>query len=209
MARLPLAPTKGSLIGVREELALAEEAHELLERKRDVLVNELMRYTDRLREVERELHEHYGRGLDLFKTARVRMGESRVRQALTYPLAENDFNMLDRSVMGVHVVELSLEKAAPQPRPGFAESVPELDEARGHLRKALDVLGEYVTRMGSVWRLATEIRKTQRRINALENIFIPQYKETADFIQSVLEENEREEFFRQKRVKSKLASTYK
>ena len=89
--------------------------------------------------------------------------------------------------------------------PGPGESVPEFDDAGENFRAALEVLGEYVTRMGSVWRLATEIKKTQRRINALENIFIPQYDETASYIEGVLEENEREEFFRQKRVKSKIS----
>ena len=56
-----------------------------------------------------------------------------------------------------------------------------------------------------MWRLANEVKKTQRRVNALETIFIPHYEGARDYIQSVLEENEREEFFRQKRVKNKLA----
>ncbi|MBD3182512.1 V-type ATP synthase subunit D, partial [Candidatus Poribacteria bacterium] len=55
-----------------------------------------------------------------------------------------------------------------------------------------------------VWRLAAEIRKTQRRVNALENIFIPEYEETVKAIEEVLEENEREEFIRKKKVKSVL-----
>ncbi|MCD6405588.1 MAG: V-type ATP synthase subunit D [Planctomycetes bacterium] len=205
MSRLPLAPTKGNLLAVKDELGLASEAYELMERKRDVLVNELMRYADRLREVEREFYARFGRGITAFRTARALLGASRMRQALSFPVVENEFSILDRSVMGVHIIELSITKTADEPMPGPAESVPEFEEAGEHLHKALEVLGEYVTRMGSVWRLATEVKKTQRRLNALENIFIPQYRETAHFIQGVLEENEREEFFRQKRVKSKLA----
>lgn len=204
MSRISIAPTKGNLLTTREELGLASEAHELLERKRDVLVNELMRYADRLREVEAEFHAKFTGGMELFQRARARMGRMRTKQALFFPLEENEYGILDRSVMGVHVIELAISKVAVQPMPGPAESVPELEEAAGRLQEALGLLGEYVTRMGSVWRLATEIKKTQRRVNALENIFIPQYKETSDFIQGVLEENEREEFFRHKRVKSKL-----
>lgn len=205
MSRLPVAPTKGALITIREEMGLAREAHELLERKRDVLVNELMRYADRLREVERQFQERYSKGMARFRLAGARMGEIRSRQALSFPLSENQYNILHRSVMGVHIVELSITAAEGQSMPGPAESVPELDEAAGLLRQALELLGEYVTRLGSVWRLATEIKKTQRRLNALESIFIPQYEETASFIEGVLEENEREEFFRQKRVKNKIA----
>jgi len=205
MSRLPLAPTKGNLLTVTEEMGLAGEAHELLERKRDVLVNELMRYADRLREVEREFQGKYRRGMDFLRRARARMGHVRMREAMAFPLKENECNILDRSVMGVHIIELSITRPQVQPMPGPGESVPEFDEAAACFREALDALGEYATRMGSVWRLATEIKKTQRRVNALENIFIPQYEETAAYIESVLEENEREEFFRQKRVKNKIA----
>lgn len=205
MARLSLAPTKGNLLTVKEEMGLASEAHELLERKRDVLVNELMRYADRLREVEAEFHGKYRAGMDMFRRARARMGQTRTRQALAFPLRENEYNILDRSVMGVHIMELSITEAKRQPMPGPGESVPEFDDAGANFREALEVLGEYVTRMGSVWRLATEIKNTQRRVNALENIFIPQYEETASYIGGMLEENEREEFFRHKRVKSKMS----
>ena len=56
----------------------------------------------------------------------------------------------------------------------------------------------------SVWRLAAEIRKTQRRVNALENIFIPEYEGTVKAIEEILEESDREEFIRKKKVKSVL-----
>ena len=205
MSRLQLAPTKGNLITVREEMVLAGQAHELLERKRDVLVNELMRYADRLREAEKVFAGSFLKGQKHLREARARLGESRSRQALDFPLNENEYNILDRSVMGVHIIELSIAKTAQEPMPGPADSTPALEEAAENFRKALEVLAEFVTRTGAVWRLATEIKKTQRRLNALENIFIPQYRETVSYIQGVLEESEREEFFRHKRVKSKIA----
>lgn len=205
MSRLQLAPTKGNLITVREEMVLAGQAHELLERKRDVLVNELMRYADRLREAEKLFAGSFSKGMKHLREARARLGESRSRQALDFPLNENEYNILDRSVMGVHIIELSIAKTAKEPMPGPADSTPALEEAAENFRKALEVLSEFVTRTGAVWRLATEIKKTQRRLNALENIFIPQYRETVSYIEGVLEESEREEFFRHKRVKSKIA----
>jgi V/A-type H+-transporting ATPase subunit D len=202
-----IAPTKGNLILVKEELILAQEAYELLDRKREVLINELMRYMHELREVQDRFHEKFVKALVQFRMALARMGQADMNRALDFPMVENEFNILHRSVMGVHVLELSIAKPATQPMPGPAQSTPELEEAGALMREALEVLGDYVTKIGSVWRLANEVKKTQRRVNALEYIFIPNYRQTRDYIQAVLEENEREEFFRQKRVKSKLAST--
>lgn len=199
------APTKGNLIETKEELALANEAYELLDRKREVLINELMRYVHQLREIEERFQGKFVKGLDLFRSAQAQLGAMRMSKALDFRMVENEFDIFHRSVMGVHVVELTMGEPAVQPMPGPAESAPELEEAAVVLREALGDLGDYVTRIGSVWRLAHEIRKTQRRVNALENIFIPHYEETRDYIQAALEENEREEFFRQKRVKNKLA----
>jgi V/A-type H+-transporting ATPase subunit D len=204
---LSVAPTKGTLITIKEELLLAVKAHELLERKREVLINELMRYLHDLREAEAKFHAKFVEGLKKFQAAKARMGEERTGVAMSFPVTPNKFNILHRSVMGVRILELSIEKPAGQPMPGPGGGVPELDQAYRALQEALTLLGNYVTRIGSVWRLATEVKKTQRRVNALESIFIPRYEETRDFIQAVLEESEREEFFRQKRVKNKLART--
>jgi V/A-type H+-transporting ATPase subunit D len=200
-----LAPTKGNLIVLKEELALAREAHELLDRKREVLISELMRYMHDLREAQDRFHGKFLKGLESLKVARAVMGAQRTAKAFDFPLRENEISLLHRSVMGVHVLELSISKTAAQPAPGPLSSTPELDEAAAALKESLAALGEYVTRIGSVWRLAHEVKKTQRRVNALETIFMPYYEHARDYIQSVLEENEREEFFRQKRVKNKLA----
>jgi V/A-type H+-transporting ATPase subunit D len=207
MSRIATAPTKGALIALKEELTLARGAHELLERKREVLINELMRYVHELRDSQQRFHEKFQAGLKLFVAARARMGNQLADLAMQFPVTENEFHILHRSVMGVHILELAISKAASQPLPGFATSVPELEEAYQCLQDALKLLGDYVTRLGSVFRLATEVKKTQRRVNALENIFIPGYESRRDFIQAVLEENEREEFFRHKRVKNKLAQS--
>lgn len=205
MSQISIAPTKGALITIKDELRLAVQAHELLERKREVLINELMRYVHEMRDAETRFQERFTAGLSMYVQARARLGQLDCDQALAFKVVENQINILHRSVMGVHILELSIEKAANEPLPGPAGSVPELEEAYRNLHEALGLLGPYVTRLSAVWRLVTEVKKTQRRVNALENIFIPRYEGIRDFIQAVLEENEREEFFRQKRVKNKLA----
>jgi len=78
-----------------------------------------------------------------------------------------------------------------------------LDEASAAFRKVLDSVPQLSELITSVWRLAGELRKTQRRVNALEHIFIPDYEETIAFIESALEEREREETFRLKRLKTR------
>ena len=161
-----IAPTKGNLILVKEELILAQEAYELLDRKREVLINELMRYMHELREVQDRFHEKFVKALVQFRMALARMGQADMNRALDFPMVENEFNILHRSVMGVHVLELSIAKPATQPMPGPAQSTPELEEAGALMREALEVLGDYVTKIGSVWRLANEVKKTQRRVNA-------------------------------------------
>jgi vacuolar-type H+-ATPase subunit D/Vma8 len=78
-----------------------------------------------------------------------------------------------------------------------------LDEASAAFREVLGHIPDLAELVTSVWRLAGELRKTQRRVNALQHIFIPEYEETVSFIESALEEREREETFRLKRLKAR------
>jgi len=79
-----------------------------------------------------------------------------------------------------------------------------LDEASKRFEELIEIIFKWSEIEISVWRLANEIKKTQRRVNALENIFIPDYQQTVKAIEEVLEENDREEFIRKKKVKSVL-----
>ena len=87
---------------------------------------------------------------------------------------------------------------------GLEGTGPALDEARQQFEQLIPIIYKWSEVETSVWRLAVEIRKTQRRVNALENIFIPQYEGTVKAIEEVLEESDREEFIRKKKVKSVL-----
>ena len=78
-----------------------------------------------------------------------------------------------------------------------------LDETALAFRKVVEMIPELSRLVTTVWRLAIELRKTQRRVNALQYIFIPEYEETVEFIVSSLEERDREETFRLKLLKSR------
>ena len=191
---------------MREELQLAAEARELLERKREVLVNELMSLMHDLRSLQERFHSGYRRALLKLQEAKARMGEERMKLAFSFEAELLEIETFHRSVMGVHVLELSAPPPPAQPLPGPQESAPELEEAQALMRDIVDLLLRYVSQTAAAWRVATEVQKTQRRVNALESIFIPDYHISIARIQSALEENEREEFFRLKRLKKKMRS---
>ena len=108
--------------------------------------------------------------------------------------------------MGVPVPIVEAHGEPPEMPYSLGDTMATLDEASAAFREVLNRIPELSELMTSVWRLARELRKTQRRVNALQYIFIPDYEDTVDFIESALEEREREETFRLKRLKAKTAA---
>jgi V/A-type H+-transporting ATPase subunit D len=105
--------------------------------------------------------------------------------------------------MGVLIPQIKAAGEPPEMPYSPGDTTAALDEASAAFREVLDDVPKLSELVTSVWRLAGELRKTQRRVNALEHIFIPNYEETIAFIESALEEREREETFRLKRLKTR------
>ena len=204
MARQLVAPTKGNLLRLQEELGLAEEGFELLDHKREVLINELYRVVSEYSQAVRLVNEKLVPALELFRRAVVRLGQEREAAALPVRVKEVEVVQMERSVMGVRLPTVSLEELPEQERPGAWDGNADLDESYKLFSQTPEYMVEYIETAMSVRRLSSEIKKTQRQVNALETVFIPDYEETIRFIRDTLEENEREAFFRQKRVKAKL-----
>ena len=204
MARQLVAPTKGNLLRLQEELGLAEEGFELLDHKREVLINELYRVVSEYSQAVRLVNEKLVPALELFRRAVVRLGQEREAAALPVRVKEVEVIQMERSVMGVRLPTMSLEEPPEQERPGTWDGNADLDESYKLFSQTPEYMVEYIETAMSVRRLSSEIKKTQRQVNALETVFIPDYEETIRFIRNTLEENEREAFFRQKRVKAKL-----
>jgi len=204
MARQLVAPTKGNLLRLQEELALAREGYELLDHKREVLINELYRVVSDYARSARLVNERLVPALELFRSAAVRLGEERRARALTPEVHELEATQVERSVMGVRLPTVSLGEAREQERLGTWDGNADLDRSYDLLSRIPEFMVEYIQTAMSVRRLSSEIRKTQRQVNALESVFIPDYEETITFIRDALEEAEREAFFRQKRVKAKF-----
>jgi len=111
-----------------------------------------------------------------------------------------------RSVMGVVVPTVRYTVPDRRPLYGFGDSSVVLDQATQAWGEALALIGELAEKVTAVWRLALELRRTQRRVNALENVFIPAYEETLAYIRDTLEEKDREDLFRMKRAKERLTT---
>ncbi len=197
-------PTRTNLLRAKQDLALATEGHRLLDQKREVLILELLQLLTRLREQARGTRTLLDRGYMLLDEAELSMGAAGIEDATLGPARGPEIGALERSVMGVAVPRLSVLRAAESPGGGTEGTSPEFDEGVEAMRKAVPELVKWAELHLAVFRLGAEVKKTQRRVNALGEVFIPETRERIARITSALEEAEREEFFRRKRVKSKL-----
>jgi len=208
MARLELAATRSNLISVRQRLKLAQDGHDLLNKKRDVLVIEILRMIEDAESVQRETEERFQRAYETMQEARAALGTERVRRIALSKPQEVDVRITPRSIMGIVVPAVDYCVAETGPIHGFGDTSVVLDQAEKDWKGILSLMGQLAEKVTTVWRLALELRRTQRRVNALENIFIPSYEETLKYIQETLEEKDREELFRMKRAKAMMTTKH-
>jgi V/A-type H+-transporting ATPase subunit D len=202
MAKRP-APTKANLFRAEKDLRFATEGCELLHQKRDVLVMELMSAVSQFGETELKLREQMTAALDLFAPVCAAMGGTRVGSLLAAGQPEMVLRIEGRGIMGLSLPRPSLASGGKPQFRGIIGTPPSADAAILRMGDAASRLVSYMEIMTTLWWLATEIEKTQKRINALENLFIPAARSTIHWIRSVLEENDREELFRRKLLKSR------
>jgi V/A-type H+-transporting ATPase subunit D len=202
MARRP-APTKANLFKAQHDLRFAAAGCELLHQKRDVLVMELMSASSAFSDTEKALREAMAAAFEAFIPAYVSSGREAMDRIFATTGAEVSLSVSERGVMGARVPEVALESGGEPLFPGLLDASPDLDAAVARMCSVMESLTRYVETVAAIWRLATEIEKTQRRINAIENVFIPESSATVQWIKSVMEENDREELFRRKLLKSR------
>lgn len=203
MARLQVAATRSNLVVVRQQLNLAREGFRLLDRKRDVLIMEIMRLIADAEETQHQVEKQFAKAYEVLQEARAAMGTERVRRFTLSRTQEIGVHITPHSIMGVVVPSVACTSPSTQLPYGFGDTSVMLDQAQREWAAALALMGHLSETVTTVWRLALELRRTQRRVNALENIFIPSYEETLAYIQDTLEEKDREELFRMKRAKNK------
>jgi len=197
------APTKANLIKAKSLLGFSAKGFDLLDKKRNVLIREMMGLLDRAASIQKEIKDIYEEAYEALRFANVTLGVNAVEEiAISIPNSE-DYQVLLTSVMGVEIPEVRYKKDPFQVSYGFFRTNAALDTAVRKFRQVRFLTYELAEVETKVYKLAMEIRKTQKRANALEKIQIPKYQALVKKIEETLEEKEREDFFRLKRVKSK------
>ncbi len=201
MPRNNIPPTRTNLIQMRNELQFAREGYEILDQKREVLAKELVRLANDAETLQEQMNELITAAYRALRLARLSMGREHVEWAALAVNKTVEVELKYRGVMGVTLPLIEASGAPPELSYSPGDTTATLDEASALFRDVVQKIPELSRLETSVWRLAVELRKTQRRVNALQYIFIPDYVETITFIQSSLEEREREEVFRLKLLK--------
>jgi V/A-type H+-transporting ATPase subunit D len=204
MARYEVAPTRTNLLNLRRDLEFANEGYELLEQKREILVVELKGLTARAVEAQRKVDEELGKAFAALKEAQLASGNSGVSFAARAVNVETDIRLKERRIMGVGIPTVSVGVRDVAPYYGPRATSVWTDEAVVRFKNAISAIGRLAEARISLVRLAREIQKTIRRVNALEKIFLPDYEETLKYIQDSLEESDREAFFVLKLIKGRL-----
>jgi V/A-type H+/Na+-transporting ATPase subunit D len=199
-----IAPTKTNLLKLKQELKFAEQGYELLDQKRNILVIELLNMVDQTVEHQERVEKALSQAYHTLESAVLGMGKLKVLSLASSVNINSSIQVRERRVMGVTlpVVETTFSEHPPYYSPQGTSFW--VDSALQHFKMALEVMGRLAELKISVIRLASEVKKTIRKVNALEKIAIPDLEKTVAFIQSRLEENERDMFILMKLVKTRL-----
>jgi V/A-type H+-transporting ATPase subunit D len=199
-----VAPTKTSLLRLQAELRFASLGYELLDQKRNILVIELLTLVDQTVDFQARIEKALAEAYRTLEQAVLRMGRLRVTQLAGAVNIRADIHIRQRRVMGVAlpVVETRFEEKPPFYSP--LDTSFWIDASVRGFKEALEVMGRFAELKISVMRLAQEVRKTIRKVNALEKIAIPDLEETVAFVRNRLEESERDMFVLMKMVKRRL-----
>ena len=204
MAKLNVAPTKSSYLELSRQLDSAKEGFDLLDQKRQILVYELMSRLGRARDAERRLNSVLAPAHESLREAVLDVGSGGVDRATLAVVYEHQVELSQQNLMGIRLPTVAARTDDVSVQFGVGGTSAQTDTAMRRFIEVLPLLAELAELENSVIRLARELRKTQRRCNALSKVFIPDYSETIDYIVSNLEERERESFIIQKMIKDRL-----
>lgn len=192
-------PTKGTLINLKKSLNLAKLGFDLIDKKRNILIREMMNLIDVAKSIRGEIEETFETAYKALQTANITLG---ICENLANSVPVDDgVEIKYRSVMGVEIPKITLNSQLATEAYGLFETNSQLDLAYISFHKAKKISVILAEIENSVYRLAKEIKKTQRRANALKNVNIPKIELKIKQISNYLEEKEREEFSRLKIIK--------
>ena len=200
-------PTKGNLILAKNSLRLAKQGYELMDKKRNILMRELMELIDKAKEIQSEIDTTFSEAYLALQKANIEMGIRNVSDLSSTVTEENSIKIKQRSIMGTEIPLVEFDNVTNKPTYAFFQTKLSLDEATKRFLKVKELTIRLSMIENSAYRLATNINKTQKRANALKNITIPYYTGLTIEIQNALEEKEREEFTRLKVIKRRQTAS--
>jgi V/A-type H+-transporting ATPase subunit D len=199
-------PTRINLLRTKKTLEKSKSGLELLERKRDVLIRELRHFTYDAKKLRDEVNSVLARAFQSLTKSKVMMGSETVENVAFGFLLKENFVLDYRSIMGVSVPIVNFQiKKDMKPDYGFVDTSASLDKTFREFSKVLEHIAQLAEIEGAAFKIADDVQKTQKRVNALKYVFIPMYSEIVKNIELVLEEKEREEFVRMKTAKKMIS----
>ncbi|RVU55673.1 V-type ATP synthase subunit D [Anaerosphaera multitolerans] len=198
-----VVPTKANLIAAKSSLNLAQKGYNLLDKKRTVLIKEMMDLNKKAQDLQNKIEESFRAAYESLENAIVTMGAEEIYSIARTSKPEPDYEIISKSVMGVEIPQVHYEEKGKNLEYSFHRTTTAFDDASLNMENIRYLIYELAQVETSVFRLAQEIKKTQKRANGLEKIQIPKYEEIVKEIDEILSEKEREDFFRLKKVKDK------
>ncbi len=204
MTQLNYAPTKTNLLRLRNDLKFAQQGYELLDQKRNILIIELLALVDQTSDFQSRVENMLTKAYEALEETVFDMGKLKVQYLTGAVHITTDITIRTRRVMGVSlpVIETQFKEHSPYYSPMGTSFW--IDSSLYFFKEVLKLLGKLSELKISVLRLANEVKKTIRKVNALEKIAIPDLEETVHYIESRLEENERDMIILMKMVKRNL-----
>ena len=207
MGKLNIAPTKSNLLVLKRQLAFAEEGYDLLEQKRQILIFELMSRLNRARDVEQGAAEALRHAFAALREAQLEVGSEAIDRAVLAVKMDHQVDVSSQHLMGMEIPHVTVRTEPVSGQFGIGGTSANTDVAMSRFIEVLPILAELAELENAIMRLAQELRKTQRRCNALSKIFMPDYRETISYITGALEERERESFVILKMIRDRLGQS--
>ncbi|MFC7167357.1 V-type ATP synthase subunit D [Halospeciosus flavus] len=199
-------PTRKNLMEIEDRIELSERGHDTLEQKRDGLIMEFMDILDQAQDVREDLEDQYDEAQKKINMARAMEGDVAVRGAAAALKEHPEITLESKNIMGVVVPQIEstkVKKSLDERGYGVIGTSSRIDEAADAYEELLELIVLAAEVETAMKKMLEEIEQTKRRVNALEFTVLPDLYESQEYIEQKLEEQEREEIFRMKKVKAK------
>ena len=199
-----IKPTRSELIKLKKSIKLAKSGHKLLKKKRDGLILDFFEILKEAKTIRSEIVALYVEAIEKMNIARLMESDLKIKSMAMAIKQKPDIRLDTKNIMGVVVPKIEADaivKHFPERGYGVYHS-PSIDEAAYWYEQLVEKIVKAAEIETSMKKLLREIENTKRRVNALEFKVIPEKEKVQKFIQLRLEEMERENVFRMKRIKA-------